>query len=192
MGICYHRAGGTVLTGYTDSDWAASKDDRKSVSGYCFNIGSGTISWAARRQTCVATSTAEAELHALSEATKECMHLTGILHDLGFDRGRARIYSDSQSCLALVKKESNNSNKAKHFATRLEFVKESVKDIELDYVASADNMADLLTKGLGRSETERHRDQLSAKRGFQDCLKKESERELTGDVKNETNEECEE
>ena len=64
-----------------------------------------------------------------------------------------------------------------------------MKDIELDYVASADNMADLLTKGLRRINTDRNRDQLSAKRGFQDCLKKESERELTGDVKNETKEE---
>ena len=112
------------------------------------------------------TSKAEAELHALSEAVKECVHLTGILDDLSFDNKGAVLHSDNQSCLALVHKESS-SNKAKHFATRLEFVKNSLQGIRLDYIPTGDNMADLLTKGLGKMKTLKHRDQLSAKRGFQ-------------------------
>ena len=60
----------TGLNWYTESDYASFEDDRRSNTGFCFNVGSEAISWAARRQTCVATSTTEAELHALSEAVK--------------------------------------------------------------------------------------------------------------------------
>ena len=33
------------LGGYPNSDWAGDVDDRKSTSGYIFNIGSRPIAW---------------------------------------------------------------------------------------------------------------------------------------------------
>ena len=60
---------------------------------------------------------------------------------------------------------------AKHFATRLAFFKDMVKCSEhrydLKFVSSADNMADLFTKGLGRLKTIQHTKGLSAKQGCQ-------------------------
>ena len=82
VGITFMKCDDTGLNGYTDSDYANRKDDRRSITGFCFNVGSGAISWAARRQTCVATSTTEAELHALSKAVKEAVHLRVILDTL--------------------------------------------------------------------------------------------------------------
>ena len=87
MGITFMKCDDTGLNGYTDSDYASCKDDRRSITGFCFNVGSGAISWAARRQTCVSTSTTQAELHALSEAAKEAVHLRGIMDSW-------RIHSD--------------------------------------------------------------------------------------------------
>ena len=72
----------------------------------------GAISWAARRQTCVATSTTVAELHALSEAVKEVVHLRGILNTLG-ESIATTLFTDSQSCLALATRD-DNSAKTKH------------------------------------------------------------------------------
>ena len=79
VGITFMKCDDTGLNGYTDSDNANCKNVRRSIIGFCFNVGSGAISWAARRQTCVATSTTEAELHAFSEAVKEAVHLQGVL-----------------------------------------------------------------------------------------------------------------
>ena len=79
MGITFMKCDDTGVNGYTDSDNASCKDDRRSITGFCFIVGSGAISWAARRQTCEATSATEAELHALSKAVKEAVHLRGIL-----------------------------------------------------------------------------------------------------------------
>ena len=118
---------------------------------------------------CVATSTTEAEVHALSEAVKEALHLQGILECIG-ETKQTTIPSDFQSCLALVSKD-DSSYKAKHFATCLAFLKDTAKSrergIDLKFVSSADIMADLFTKGLARLKTILHTKGLSAKRGCQ-------------------------
>ena len=102
MGINIMMCDDTGLNGYTDSDYASCKDDKRSITGFCFDVGSGAISWAARRQTCVATSTTEAKLHALSEAVKEPVHLRGILDTLG-ESIATTLFTDSQSCLPEMK-----------------------------------------------------------------------------------------
>ena len=43
------------LTAFCDADYANDKDDRLSVSGYAVMLCGGAISWAARRQTVIAT-----------------------------------------------------------------------------------------------------------------------------------------
>ena len=74
VGITLMKNNDTGLNGYTDSDYASCRDYRQSITGFCFKVGSGALSWAAKRQTCVATATTESELHALSEAVKEAIH----------------------------------------------------------------------------------------------------------------------
>ena len=49
------------LHGYVDSDWEGSTTNSKRTSGCCFSLGSGMISWFSRKQSCVVSSTTEAE-----------------------------------------------------------------------------------------------------------------------------------
>jgi Reverse transcriptase (RNA-dependent DNA polymerase) len=49
------------LMGYTDSNFANCVDTRKSVSGYCFSLRSRLVSWVARKQKTVLTSSCESE-----------------------------------------------------------------------------------------------------------------------------------
>ena len=167
VGITFSNCEDVGLIGYTDSDYASCRDDRRSITGFCFNVGSGAISWAARRQTCVATSTTEAEVHAMSEAVKEAVHLRGLLETLEV-KVDTTMYTDSQSCLALAVKE-DNSAKTKHFATRMAYVRETIQmqSINLKFIGSGDNCADIFTKGLGKTKTQHHLARLSAMRGFQ-------------------------
>ena len=44
-GLRYASNGKIILHEITYSDWAGSGEDRKSTSGCCFSLGSGTISW---------------------------------------------------------------------------------------------------------------------------------------------------
>ncbi|KAM2777882.1 hypothetical protein PS2_010172 [Malus domestica] len=60
-----------VLEGYSDASWITSANDNKSTSGWIFTIAGGAISWASKKQTCIAHSTMESEFIALAAAGKE-------------------------------------------------------------------------------------------------------------------------
>lgn len=61
------------LIRYSDADWAANLADRRSVSGYLFKLGDGSISWSSKKQATVALSTMEAEYIAIAHAAKEAL-----------------------------------------------------------------------------------------------------------------------
>ena len=69
---------------YCDSDWASSKEDRKSITGYCFSMtkSGGIISWKSRKQPTVALSTCEAEYMGLGSVTQKSFYLTQLLRDM--------------------------------------------------------------------------------------------------------------
>ena len=53
-GLRYTSSSGVLLFGYSDSDWVGSAVDQKSISGYCFSMGSAMISWSSRKQGSIA------------------------------------------------------------------------------------------------------------------------------------------
>ena len=46
FGLLYTKSHSNQLSGYTDSDFVGSLDDRKSTSGHVFHLGMNLISWA--------------------------------------------------------------------------------------------------------------------------------------------------
>jgi hypothetical protein len=70
--------------GFTDSDWAADLDDRKSTGAYLFMLDGASCSWKVDLSLTVCLSTQQAEYYALSEGTKEALNLRCFLRDLGF------------------------------------------------------------------------------------------------------------
>ncbi|XP_016192853.1 uncharacterized protein LOC107633767 [Arachis ipaensis] len=70
-GLSFSASSDLLPSDYSDADWAACPDSRRSVSGYCFYIGTSLISWKSKKQTTVARSSSEAEYRALAFATCE-------------------------------------------------------------------------------------------------------------------------
>ena len=65
---------------------------------------SGEISWDCKPQKTVATATAEAEFDSVIKLSKEAIHLSGILEDLGiFCRLLLKVFVDNQGFIALSK-----------------------------------------------------------------------------------------
>jgi hypothetical protein len=60
FGIHYSSGGTLLLVGFTDSDWVNDPDDRKSTAGYVFNLGSGPVTWAYKKQQDISLSSVEA------------------------------------------------------------------------------------------------------------------------------------
>jgi hypothetical protein len=147
-----------LLSGYCDADWAGDLDERKSTTGYAFYIGVGLVSWNSKRQTTVALSTAEAEYMSATQAVKEALWLKQLLTEIGFTQSHPiLIHSDNQGCIALTKNPAYHS-RTKHIDIRHHFIRDSVEvgDIELQYCATDDMVADVLTKALARDKHEKH------------------------------------
>lgn len=92
------------LVGYIDSDWDGSLDDRKTIFGYVFHMGSGIIFWSSKKQRIVVQSTTDAEYIAKNVAACQAVWLRRILADLKEEQVEAiTIFFDNMSSIALKK-----------------------------------------------------------------------------------------
>ena len=142
------------LAGYSDSDWAGNIDNRKSTTGFCFNMcnNSGSISWASKVQNSIATSPAEAEVYACVSAAQELVYLKGILAELNpHVPSRPNLFVDNQAWITLSNQTSHH-NKTKHFAIKVHYLRYLCErgELKLEYIPTDKQPADILTKSLGK------------------------------------------
>lgn len=140
---------------FVDADYAADTKDRKSMSGFVTKLGSATVNWGSKKQCSVALSTCEAEYHAMSVAAQEIVWMRRVLQEAGISVADSTpLLSDNQSGIAWATGEKSPSVRAKHIDIRVHFIRELVarKEIEVLYVPSEENDADMMTKPLGRNK----------------------------------------
>ena len=141
------------LIGYSDADYAADSQDRRSTMGYVFMLSNGAITWASRKQRSVSTSTTEAEYVGLCAAAKEAIWLRSLLSSLRrthySGEGATTIKGDNQSSLALIRNPEYHA-RSKHIDVQYHYIRELVEDqlVRVEYVATAKMIADCLTKPL--------------------------------------------
>jgi hypothetical protein len=149
-GLRYTSSGGMFLHGYVDSDWVGSLVDKKSTFGYCFSLGSTMISWSSRKQGSIAQSTVEAEYIAASDANREAIWLRKLILGLFGDRLETTIiHCDNQSCVKLTENLVFH-DRSKHIDMRYHYIRDMVqrKIVKLQYIATDEQVADILTKPL--------------------------------------------
>lgn len=73
------------LTGYSDADYAACRDTRRSVSDYVFLLNGCAISWLSKKEQSVSTSTTEAEYMALSTTARQAVWYLHGFQQLGYE-----------------------------------------------------------------------------------------------------------
>jgi hypothetical protein len=137
---------------YTDSDWASNPQDRKSVSGYIAHLGGAAIDWHSKRQPTVAKSSAEAEYVAAAVAGSEIVWLRRFLGDIGHNRHESTaLYVDNQSAIAMITGTRGTDERRKHIDVKHHYIKELVENgvINVKWIPSGENIADMFTKALG-------------------------------------------
>ena len=148
---------------FVDADYAMDKATRKSTTGGVIFLNGGPISWSSRQQKIVAQSTAEAEIIAATEVTKEVVHIKLLLTELGVRKTDAPILvnEDNQACI-LMGNGMKSSRAAKHYEVRLHFLQESIKSkvIRFKYCPTDAMIADCLTKPLDTEKFIYFRDML--------------------------------
>jgi hypothetical protein len=138
------------LVGYTDSDFAGDRADRKSQGGHIFKVYGAPISWLSRKQGLVAFSTTEAEYIACSDATREAEWLVRLHKDVTGETVVPTIYCDSNGALKTIY-SGVSSPKTKHIDIRYHISRDRQERgiVNFTDISTDDNLADIMTKALG-------------------------------------------
>lgn len=117
---------------------------------FFFNLGSAMISWCSKKQKCVAQSTAEAEYVAACSEAREVVWLRKLLSGLfGISTESTTIFCDNKSCVK-ISMNPVFRDKSKHIEIKYHYLRPMVlrKAVELKYISTNDQTADILTKPL--------------------------------------------
>ena len=118
----------SALHALADADWAGDRQSRKSVSGGMILHGKHLIKAWTKQQSIVASSTAEAELHAGNRAASESMGVQTFAKDLG-GVVPIRQHNDSSAALSIV--STTGLGKAKHIEIQHLWLQEAVRNNKL-------------------------------------------------------------
>lgn len=152
-----------ILLGYTDADWGGDRNDRKSTSGYVFKVFGNVVSWASRKQATISQSSTEAEYIALAHAINEAKWIKSLLGEIGININiPITIFEDNQSCIRIAE-EPREHKRMKHIDIKYCFIRDEIANgiIRVQYKPTAEQTADIMTKGLGRILFIKHRNDLN-------------------------------
>ena len=137
FGLWYPKGSSFNLIGYTDSDWAGDKVERKSTSGGCQFLGRSLVSWSSNKQRCVTLSTTEAEYIAAASCCAQLLWMRQTLKDYGVTCDKVPLLCDNESAIKIAYNPVQHS-KTKHIEIRHHFIRDHVKrgDLSLSYVGT--------------------------------------------------------
>ncbi|KAK0581627.1 hypothetical protein LWI29_016112 [Acer saccharum] len=149
-GLMFSKNEHLDIEGYTDADWAGNASDQRSTSGYFTFVGGNLVTWRSKKQTVVSRSSAEAEFRGIAQGITELLWLKNLLGDLGFHpKGSMKLYCDNKASVQIANNPVQH-DRTKHVEIDRFFIKENIEEkiIEIPYVPSKDQLADILTKAI--------------------------------------------
>ena len=145
----------SVVTAFSDSDWAGCRTTRKSTSGGGIAIGSHVVKSWARTQATLATSSGEAELYAAVKAAAELLGIQSLAKDFGHEMS-AELLVDAKATIGMVSR--SGLGKLRHVEVGHLWIQEAVKNkrLRVKKVLGTENAADLMTKYLDKATIDKH------------------------------------
>ena len=141
------------MEAYTDSDFEACLDTRRSVSGAVLMLAKGAISWHSRMQEVTASGTSEAEV------VKKVLFLRQVQEFMepSMRVGARNVFEDNEGAIKLATNK-HASRRTKHIDVKHHLVRgvSDARKVRVAYVRSEDQHADLLTKPLVMQKFYKH------------------------------------
>src|ERR1700728_995295 len=121
-------------------------------------MGQGAVMWSSKKQHIIALSSTEAEYIVQMHAAKEALWIRTFIGEFrrGFSSDPIPINCDNQGAIALAKDNKFHA-RTKHIDIRYHFIREAVENgkINMQYIPTNDNIADIFTKPLAKAKFER-------------------------------------
>jgi len=151
VGLWYPSHSPINLIGYSNSDFARCKMDRKSTSDTCHLLGASFISRHSKKQACVALSTTEAEYIAIGSCYAQILWIKEKLQDFSLKVNNVPLLCDNASAINLTKNQIQHS-RTKHIEICHHFIRDHVSngDCEIQFIETKKQLADIFTKPLPR------------------------------------------
>jgi hypothetical protein len=145
---------------FTDADFAADLDKRRSTTGAVMLMQGAAILWISKLQSIVATSTAEAEFIAAAMGTKSGLWVRKLLGELYGNVEPLNLRVDNQPAVILISEHTaGQPGRTKHIDIQFQFIRDRFQrgDLSVTFVPTAKQHADMFTKQLGGPEFRKHR-----------------------------------
>ncbi len=137
----------------------SDETDSKSITGYTFLIGNGAVTWSAKKQDSVARSTQQAEYQVYSSAGARSALDSNPARGARFRRSGNALPKSTWTTRGAIElgKHPKFHARAKHIRISYHEVRSYIadKEIAIVYCPSAENAADIFTKGLPRPAHDR-------------------------------------
>jgi predicted aconitase with swiveling domain len=122
VGLWYPKGASFDLIGYSDSDYAGCKIDRKSTSKGCHLLGRPLVSWTSKKQNSVALSTVEVEYIAAGSCCTQILYMKQTLLDYGVVLEKVPLLCDNESAVKIANNPVQHS-RTKHIDTHHHFLR---------------------------------------------------------------------
>lgn len=161
LGILLGKDPQTGLTGYVDASYHDCEDG-KSTEAFVMYYAGCPVSWSSRKEDLVAKSSTSAEYVAFDVIVRETIWLLKILQQMGVEQRLPIILLTDSDNAHTIMTTDNYAKGTKWLEARYHFVRYAVRQgiVRLEVIPSAENVADALTKPLGRELFERIRSKL--------------------------------
>ena len=136
---------------YADANYADKSYGRRSVSGIAVTLGGTVVSHTSKTHHVASLSTSEAEYIAAGDGVKEALFVRAVLSFIAPETSGAsiKVLEDNQGAKALIENPLSSA-RSKHIDVRFHFIGDLFRsrNISVEFVASAEQHADILTKAL--------------------------------------------
>jgi hypothetical protein len=161
FGLWYPKGFTFDLIGYSDADYVGCKIYRKSTSGTCQFLGRFLVSWASKKQNQVALSTAKAEYIAAGHCCAQLFWMRQTLRNYCYKLSKVPLLCDNESVIRMADNVVEHS-RTKHIDIRYHFLRDQQKgDIEIAYVSTHNQLADIFAKPLDEKTFSKLRNELN-------------------------------
>ncbi|CAF3746750.1 unnamed protein product [Rotaria socialis] len=165
------------ITIYTEADFAADQDGRKSTAGYVIIWGNTILSWKSKRLYRVSQCTMEAEYQTATEELRQGKAAQLMLHDDNLEYVKCILESSNNCKLEIFKNQKTDINilcdnqatieictnqkyyeRTKHWSIDFYWLREQIQNglVYIQYKPSKEMLAYMLTKNISHDILKKH------------------------------------